>query len=330
MHWDEELRFFLITSAARMHECFGRAGGRRCLRSMQRVRASGLLVRPSQHAKCVRCWQHRPDVGTHAQHPQLCGRCISNLGPGEAPEVCLNTQAVARPSSMLGRLELVTRRRSRRDPGSNVESLDRAAFQLRREPRAAAGARHHAACTTPARPSASWPMPRAGSAGSSRALRSSSGSVLCVWLRRINAPHAVAAGARPVLDLAGALGNLIDRLRLGHVIDFIEAHWKDASFPAFNVADSAITVGAALIIARCLARGTTQEILDANRARQSPRLLRRCRSGHRDRRARARAFRRADLRTPRGGAQPLRRRSAARPGCGVRRGARRGAGRVRP
>jgi signal peptidase II len=41
---------------------------------------------------------------------------------------------------------------------------------------------------------------------------------------------------------------MIDRLRLGHVIDFIVAHWHRAEFPAFNVADSAITVGAALLL----------------------------------------------------------------------------------
>jgi isoleucyl-tRNA synthetase len=46
----------------------------------------GLAVRvaPSAHAKCVRCWHHRPDVGTHADHPELCGRCVENVaGPGE-------------------------------------------------------------------------------------------------------------------------------------------------------------------------------------------------------------------------------------------------------
>ena len=50
------------------------------------------------------------------------------------------------------------------------------------------------------------------------------------------------------LILGGALGNVIDRLRLGHVIDFIHVHWNDAYFPAFNVADSAITVGAGLLL----------------------------------------------------------------------------------
>ncbi len=41
---------------------------------------------------------------------------------------------------------------------------------------------------------------------------------------------------------------MIDRIRIGHVIDFILVHWEDASFPAFNVADSAITVGAAMLL----------------------------------------------------------------------------------
>ena len=50
------------------------------------------------------------------------------------------------------------------------------------------------------------------------------------------------------LILGGAIGNVIDRLRLGHVVDFLEVHWDEARFPAFNVADSAITVGAACVI----------------------------------------------------------------------------------
>ena len=50
------------------------------------------------------------------------------------------------------------------------------------------------------------------------------------------------------LILAGALGNVIDRLRIGHVVDFILVHWDNNSFPAFNVADSAITVGAVFLL----------------------------------------------------------------------------------
>ena len=50
------------------------------------------------------------------------------------------------------------------------------------------------------------------------------------------------------LILAGAVGNLIDRLRYGHVVDFVHLHWGTWYYPAFNVADSAITIGALLLI----------------------------------------------------------------------------------
>lgn len=49
------------------------------------------------------------------------------------------------------------------------------------------------------------------------------------------------------LVLGGALGNLCDRLVYGHVIDFISVHWAGSYFPAFNIADSAITVGAIML-----------------------------------------------------------------------------------
>ncbi len=50
------------------------------------------------------------------------------------------------------------------------------------------------------------------------------------------------------LILGGALGNVLDRVRFGYVVDFIHAHWGAAYFPAFNIADSAITIGAMLLI----------------------------------------------------------------------------------
>lgn len=49
------------------------------------------------------------------------------------------------------------------------------------------------------------------------------------------------------LILSGALGNLIDRIRLGEVIDFLDVYWRSHHWPAFNVADSAICVGVALL-----------------------------------------------------------------------------------
>ncbi|HTQ36151.1 MAG TPA: signal peptidase II [Steroidobacteraceae bacterium] len=55
-----------------------------------------------------------------------------------------------------------------------------------------------------------------------------------------------------MLIVSGALGNAVDRLRHGYVVDFIQVHWHSAYFPAFNVADSCITVGAGLILLEAL------------------------------------------------------------------------------
>ena len=72
--------------------------------------------------------------------------------------------------------------------------------------------------------------------------------MLIVWLRRLAAATQGLVACGLALIVGGALGNMIDRLRLGHVIDFIHAHWGMHYFPAFNVADSAITVGAGLLL----------------------------------------------------------------------------------
>jgi signal peptidase II len=72
--------------------------------------------------------------------------------------------------------------------------------------------------------------------------------VLLVWLKRLKARSQGMLACALSLILAGALGNVIDRVRLGHVIDFILAYWDEHTFPIFNVADSAITVGAALLL----------------------------------------------------------------------------------
>ena len=57
------------------------------------------------------------------------------------------------------------------------------------------------------------------------------------------------------LILGGALGNLVDRLRLGYVIDFLDVFIGDRHWPAFNVADSCICIGVALLVIDLLARG---------------------------------------------------------------------------
>jgi len=70
---------------------------------------------------------------------------------------------------------------------------------------------------------------------------------LIVWLARLERrAQLLAAGL--ALILAGALGNLIDRLRQGSVVDFLQVHWHDHYFPAFNVADSCITLGAIALL----------------------------------------------------------------------------------
>jgi len=50
------------------------------------------------------------------------------------------------------------------------------------------------------------------------------------------------------LILSGALGNLIDRIRFGEVIDFLDVHWNNYHWPAFNIADSAICVGVTIML----------------------------------------------------------------------------------
>jgi signal peptidase II len=84
-------------------------------------------------------------------------------------------------------------------------------------------------------------------------------SVVIVWLLRRGGSRVYCAGL--ALILGGALGNLWDRLTIGHVVDFLLFHWREWSYPAFNVADSAITVGAALIIIDSFRarRGETKE-----------------------------------------------------------------------
>jgi signal peptidase II len=61
-------------------------------------------------------------------------------------------------------------------------------------------------------------------------------------------PKSTLPRAGMALILAGAVGNLIDRALLGFVIDFIDVYWRSHHWPAFNVADSAITVGVALLL----------------------------------------------------------------------------------
>ncbi|MFZ2392731.1 signal peptidase II [Rhodoferax sp.] len=72
-------------------------------------------------------------------------------------------------------------------------------------------------------------------------------ALLMVWLLKKHAGQKLFAFAIASI-LGGAVGNVIDRVRYGYVVDFLDFHWRGWHFPAFNVADSAITIGAACLI----------------------------------------------------------------------------------
>ena len=76
----DELRFVLITSYARLHDLSEVPAD-----AIEVIEQVFVRVTPSNYGKCVRCWHHREDVGSHAEHPELCGRCVENVaGAGEA------------------------------------------------------------------------------------------------------------------------------------------------------------------------------------------------------------------------------------------------------
>ena len=70
---------------------------------------------------------------------------------------------------------------------------------------------------------------------------------ILLWLLRLKASERL-TGLALALILGGALGNLVDRLRLGRVTDFLDFHWQSWHWPAFNLADSAITLGVMLML----------------------------------------------------------------------------------
>ncbi|MDT8403760.1 isoleucine--tRNA ligase [Sulfuriflexus sp.] len=81
---EDELRFVLITSAARTY-----LAGNPPAEARHYTLSSGdelwVSVSASAHEKCARCWHHREDVGSHDEHPELCGRCVENVeGDGES------------------------------------------------------------------------------------------------------------------------------------------------------------------------------------------------------------------------------------------------------
>jgi len=71
--------------------------------------------------------------------------------------------------------------------------------------------------------------------------------VLVFWIKKLKPEEKFQAMAFSLI-LGGAVGNLIDRVRFGYVVDFIEIYYHQYSWPAFNIADSAITIGVIILI----------------------------------------------------------------------------------
>jgi isoleucyl-tRNA synthetase len=79
----EELRFLFITSEARVHKV-DEPPANAVAASGEGLKGVWLLVKDTEAAKCVRCWHRRPDVGQIPDHPEICGRCHTNIaGAGE-------------------------------------------------------------------------------------------------------------------------------------------------------------------------------------------------------------------------------------------------------
>ncbi|WP_439546531.1 signal peptidase II [Sandarakinorhabdus sp.] len=76
---------------------------------------------------------------------------------------------------------------------------------------------------------------------------------VAMWLRREKNPVDIAALG---LVLGGAIGNIIDRVRFGYVVDFLHFFWEQHSFYVFNLADAAITLGVILLLARAVFAST--------------------------------------------------------------------------
>ena len=93
---------------------------------------------------------------------------------------------------------------------------------------------------------------------------------LMLWLRRIRSSEQLILAIGLSLVLGGALGNVIDRVWHSYVIDFIYFHWRGWYFPAFNIADSAISVGAGCLVIDAFRESGKRPKGEVER-RQSPR-----------------------------------------------------------
>jgi lipoprotein signal peptidase len=225
-----DLKFVLITSGATA------AAGP----------ALTIEVTPSDGAKCERCWHWRHDIGKDPAHPTLCGRCTSNLyGAGEPRAIACpmaithSDKPIASIGPWLGIAAVVILL------DQLTKTLILRNFQL--------GETH---VVTPFFNIVRWHNTGAAfsflahAAGWQRWFFVALGlaaTAFILWMLLRHGGQRLFSAALALI-LGGALGNVIDRLLHGHVIDFIQVHWGSAYFPSFNVADSAITIGAGMLI----------------------------------------------------------------------------------
>lgn len=87
--------------------------------------------------------------------------------------------------------------------------------------------------------------------------------VFAVWLAKTPKNQTVLSIALALM-LSGAVGNLIDRVLFGYVIDFIDFHWAGYTFPAFNIADSSIFIGAVFMVFDSFKKETNNSSLNEN------------------------------------------------------------------
>lgn len=88
------------------------------------------------------------------------------------------------------------------------------------------------------------------------------GIVILVAMKKMRDDQKLAQSALAMI-FSGAMGNLVDRIRLGEVIDFLDVYWNSYHWPAFNVADSLICVGVALVALDMLREERRQEVSSA-------------------------------------------------------------------
>ena len=87
-------------------------------------------------------------------------------------------------------------------------------------------------------------------------------NILVIWIKKLT-PKEKGMAISLSLILGGAIGNLIDRVRFGYVVDFLDVYYGSSHWPAFNIADSAICLGAGLLILDIFLNDTDKEQTNA-------------------------------------------------------------------